>query len=183
MSERATLLDRARAGNRQAFAELVSPFEDALKRYALTMVGDENTAADLHQETLRRALEKLDGLRSSEALRSWLFAIAINLTRSHLKRAVNQVAQIEETQELARHSALSSVVRREAAEVLAVAIDRLPVLLREAFVLRHVEQIDYEEMAEITGASANTLHVRAHRARHLLRRQLGSIVDTCWREA
>jgi RNA polymerase sigma-70 factor (ECF subfamily) len=75
---------------------------------------------------------------------------------------------------------LSSIVRRESVVALALAIDRLPVLLREAFVLHHVEGLGYEEMAEITGARANALQVRNHRARALLRQQLGAVVDTMW---
>ncbi len=73
-------------------------------------------------------------------------------------------------------------MRHEAAERIALALDRLPVALREAFVLHSVEGMRYEEMALATGVEAGTLHVRAHRARGLLRRQLGSVVDTLWRE-
>jgi RNA polymerase sigma-70 factor (ECF subfamily) len=73
-------------------------------------------------------------------------------------------------------------VRREVAAELALAVDRLPVLLREAFVLRHLEGLPYPEMAELCGAEVGTLQVRAHRARALLRAQLGSLVDPRWLE-
>ncbi|MFY9343308.1 MAG: sigma factor-like helix-turn-helix DNA-binding protein, partial [Planctomycetota bacterium] len=76
--------------------------------------------------------------------------------------------------------ALSSLVRREDAVQLALAIDRLPILLREAFVLFAVEALPYGEIAAITGAAEGTLQVRVHRAKALLRQQLGGRVDSWW---
>ncbi len=72
------------------------------------------------------------------------------------------------------------MVRREDAALLALAIDRLPILLREAFVLFAVENLAYVEIAAITGATENTLQVRVHRAKALLRQQLGARVGTWW---
>ena len=82
----------------------------------------------------------------------------------------------------ARRSVLSNVVQAESAEALAIAIDRLPIMLREALVLHIVEGLPYADIAEITGARVDALHVRAHRAKALLRKQLGSVVDTFWVE-
>ncbi len=73
-------------------------------------------------------------------------------------------------------------MRRESADVLALAIDRLPISLREAFALHVVEGLPFAEIAEITEVSIEALHVRNHRAKALLRRQLGSTVDTFWSE-
>jgi DNA-directed RNA polymerase specialized sigma24 family protein len=71
-------------------------------------------------------------------------------------------------------------VRRESAELLALAVDRLPIALREAFLLFQLEQLDYATMAEVTGVRENTLQVRVHRAKALLRHPLGEVVDTWW---
>ena len=79
-----------------------------------------------------------------------------------------------------RRSALSSLVRREDAARLALAIDRLPILLREAFVLFAVEGLPYAEIAAATGVAEGTLQVRVHRAKALLRQQLGAVIDTWW---
>jgi DNA-directed RNA polymerase specialized sigma24 family protein len=72
--------------------------------------------------------------------------------------------------------------RKTEGRPLDLAIDRLPILLREALVLHIVEGLPYADIAEITGASVDALHVRAHRAKALLRKQLGSVVDTFWVE-
>jgi RNA polymerase sigma-70 factor (ECF subfamily) len=61
-------------------------------------------------------------------------------------------------------------------------INSLPYVYREAFVLRHLQGLDYEEVAAITGVPADTVRVRAYRAREMLREKLSPAVDTYWRE-
>jgi RNA polymerase sigma factor (sigma-70 family) len=77
---------------------------------------------------------------------------------------------------------LSGILRREASDLTFEAIDQLPMPLREAFVLRFIEGMDYAEIGQAVGIDPATLRVRAHRARALLRAHLGSAVDTWLRE-
>ena len=77
---------------------------------------------------------------------------------------------------------LTSVIRHEMAERIEIAVGRLPTSMREAFVLRYIDGMDYPEVAEITGVSEGTARVRAFRARALLREELGTVVDTVWLE-
>src|SRR5690606_30802559 len=120
---------------------------------------------------------------------SWLLTIAINRCRNHLRDEVRRRAQggdgalPEPPPGRGRRSALSSIVARESAAMLALAVDRLPILLREAFVLYHQEHLPYAAIAELTGVSEGALQVRVHRARALLRQQLGRVVDTWWQRA
>lgn len=175
------LAQRAQAGDRSAFAELSQRHTERLTRYLVTMMGDVHAADDLVQESLRRAFDKIQSLRKPELFGSWLLSIACNLCRNHLRDAVQRVHGGEEAApELSdhHHSALSSLVRREDAAQLALAIDRLPIRLREAFVLFAIEGLPYSEVAAATEASEGTLQVRVYRAKALLRQQLGSIVDT-----
>lgn len=172
---------RAQVGDRAAFAALAEQHRERLFRFLVTMTGDEATADDLCQETLRRAFENLPQLRDPTRLWSWLLSIACNACRNWLRREVQRQHRGEAAlHELAdRHrSALSSLVRREDAARLALAIDRLPILLREAFVLFCVEGLPYAEIAAATEVAEGTLMVRVHRAKALLRQQLGAVVDT-----
>lgn len=175
------LVARARAGDREAFAAMCAPHTDRLQRYLVTMTGEQLSADDVLQDTFRRALEKLDQLRQPERFGSWLLSIACNTCRSHLRSEVQRAHGGDETLErMAEHqrTALSSLVRREDAERLRLAIDRLPILLREAFVLFAVEGLPYAEIAAASGAAEGTLQVRVHRAKALLRQQLGDVVDS-----
>ena len=65
---------------------------------------------------------------------------------------------------------------------MSEAINKLPLLYREAFVLRHLQGLDYEDVATITSVPADTVRVRAYRAREMLRESLSPNVDTFWRE-
>jgi RNA polymerase sigma-70 factor (ECF subfamily) len=179
----ARLVLRARAGDRDAAAALAERHGPRLLRFLQTMTGDDHVAADLRQDALQRALEKLDQLDDPARFASWVLAIACNACRHHLRREVQRRhdgdgALVDVA--AGRRSALSSLVRREDALQLALAIDRLPILLREAFVLFAVEGLPYAEIAAITGATAGTLQVRVHRAKALLRQQLGARADTWW---
>ncbi|HLQ39201.1 MAG TPA: RNA polymerase sigma factor [Planctomycetota bacterium] len=183
----ADLVVAARAGDRAAFAELAERHGERLRRFLATMTGDDAAAEDLRQDTLRLALERRDQLADPARFPGWLLAIAVNRCRTHLRQKVQRRAAgdevLEQLPDHGRRSALSSIVRRESAELLALAIDRLPILLREAFVLFHQEQLPYADIAALSGASEGTLQVRVHRARALLRQQLGSVVDTFWQRA
>ena len=167
------------AGDRAALEQQLVEHRERVQRYVATMVGDAD-AHDLTQEAFRRAVDKLDALARPESLRSWLFAIAVNLCREHLRRGVERERTLVFDPAGLRSSVLSSIVHRESAAALALAIDRLPILLREAFVLQVVEGMVYSDIAAVTGATVAALQVRVHRAKGLLRKQLGAGVDTFW---
>ena len=98
--------------------------------------------------------EKLSDLRDPERLGAWLYTIAVNLCRAALRQQVDashpsRARALDTEPEADRQSVLSRFVERESAEALALAIDRLPILLREAFVLHAVEGLPYAEIAEI----------------------------------
>jgi RNA polymerase sigma-70 factor (ECF subfamily) len=181
--EEAELVQRARTGDRDAFAQLAARHADRLTRFLVTMVGDESVADDVRQDALQKALTHLGQLHDPARFGAWLLSIACNQCRKRLRADVqrahagdNALAEVSD----GRRSALSSLVRREDALHLALAIERLPILLREAFVLFAVEGLPYVEIAAITGASEGTLQVRVHRAKALLRQQLGAATDTWW---
>lgn len=180
-SDLQALVVKAKSGDTAAFAELSEHHRDRLTRYMLTMTGDQHAADDLVQDSLKKAFDKLGDLQKPDRFGSWLLSIACNACRTHLKNQVQRAHGGEDaTPELSdnHHSALSSLVRREDAAMLALAIDRLPILLREAFALFVIEGLSYAEIKAATGVEEGTLQVRVHRAKALLRQQLGSVVDT-----
>jgi len=178
------LVRTAQRGDRDAFGRLAALHRERLLRFLTVMTGDAAAADDLTQEALRLGFERLAQLQRPERFANWLLSIAVNRCRNWLRDEVQRAhegdAALAAVPDRSR-SALSSIVRRESAAQLALAIDRLPILLREAFVLFHVEGLPYAEIAELCAATENTLQVRVHRARSLLRQQLGAVVDTCWR--
>jgi len=177
------LVRRAQQGDAGSFAQLAEQHGPRLARFLQTMTGDNHAAQDIRQDVLQRAFTKLPQLADAAKFGSWLLSIACNRCRNWLRAEVQRahagddaLAGVAE----GRRSALSSIVRREDAVQLALAIDRLPIVLREAFVLFAVEGLPYAEIAAATEVAEGTLQVRVHRAKALLRQQLGDQVDTWW---
>ena len=180
----------ARAGEAEAFDELARRHRSSLVRLAASLIGDADEAESLAQEALTRALTELESYEAHRPFGPWLRGILLNLCRNHL-RDRSRRAQSVDPERLAstaapegrRRGVLSAIIRRELGEHTLRAIAQLPLPLREAFVLRFVEGMDYAEISQATGLNPATLRVRAHRARALLRDSLGSVVDTWLRQS
>ncbi len=166
------------------FEERVAPHREALARFVSMMVGRE--AEDIVQGAIAAAFADLGRFENRSKFSTWLYGIALNLCRKHLRdkgRHAGQATQeVLEAQASPARGVLSSVIRHEMAEKLEVAVARLPTSMREAFLLRYVDAMDYPEISSITGVSEGTARVRAFRARALLRDELGAVVDTVWLE-
>jgi RNA polymerase sigma-70 factor, ECF subfamily len=183
------LVARTRAGDMAAFEELVRRHHVALVRVASALIGDADEAESVAQEALTRALAQLDSFRDDLPFGPWLHGIALNICRNYLRERTRHARllpaeQLGEIPDASgrRRGVLSGILRKEMGEQTYQAIGELPVPLREAFVLHFLEDMDYAQMSQITGLSAGTLRVRAHRARTLLRHCLGSVVDTWLRQ-
>jgi RNA polymerase sigma-70 factor (ECF subfamily) len=183
------LASRAQAGEAAAFDALIGRHRPGLVRMACAIVGDADEAESLAQEALTRAFEQLEGFHVELPFGPWLRGITLNLCRNHVRdraRHARPVAPEQLARAVApggrRRGALSDVLKREARDLTYCAISQLPFPLREAFVLRYVEGLEYSTISQITGLTPGTLRVRAHRARTLLRDSLGSVVDTWLRE-
>ncbi len=174
----------AEGTSRDRFEELVAPIREPLSRFVAMMVGHE--AEDIVQEAVATAFRDLERFQERSQFSTWLYGIALNLCRKHLRdksrHALTAAPGTLEGQPVRRHGVLSSVIRHEMAERLELSVGRLPTPMREAFVLRYIHSMDYPEIAAITGASEGTARVRAFRARALLREELGDVVDTVWLE-
>jgi len=167
-----------------AFEALVSPHREALSRFVSMMVGRE--AEDIVQEATAAAFKDIERFQSRSKFSTWLYGIALNLCRRHLRDKARHASpasqEVLDAQPARTRGVLSSVIRHEVAERLEMSVARLPTPMREAFLLRYIDGMDYPEIASITGASEGTARVRAFRARALLREELGSVVDTVWLE-
>jgi RNA polymerase sigma-70 factor (ECF subfamily) len=181
----ATLVQRALAGEAAAFDALVERHRPRLVRFLALLIWDADDAENLAQETLTRAFSQLAAFRPELPFAAWLRGIALNLGRTYLRDRARHARAVAPEQlgdvpssEGQRQGVLSGILRREMGEQTQRAIGQLPIPLREAFVLHFVEGLNYAEISQLTGVTAGTARVRAHRARTLLRANLGPVVDT-----
>jgi RNA polymerase sigma-70 factor (ECF subfamily) len=186
----AALVAGARAGDTKAFDELTILHRPALIRLATSLIGDADDAESVAQEALTRAFAMLDSYDASRPFGPWLRGIVLNLCRNHLRDRGRRAQPVDphhlaDKAELGgrRGGVLSAIIHQETDEQALRAIAQLPSPLREAFVLRFVDGMDYAEISQVTGLNQATLRVRAHRARALLRDSLGPVVDTWLRQS
>ena len=175
------ILQAVRAGRTEAFADLVTRHKDKIYAMLTRLVRDPDVAEELAQETFVRAWRGLPGFRGQALFGTWLVQIAIHLARDRMREVRrNRTVSLDELLEWSadesvlvdtrsRRDPLSELVDRDMLERLDAALRELPPSYREVFVLHHIEDIPYEEIATITGDSIGSLKVRAHRARKLLK--------------
>lgn len=173
----ADVVARVLSGDGEAFGILIRRYEPGLLRFATRMLGNPDAAADAVAESLVRAYRHLAQCRDPGRLRSWLYRITGNRCRSHLARRRSNDISLNEAPPLADPADAWAVVERgEQVALVERALAALPEEKREAFVLKHVEGMSYEEMAQVTGARIPTLKMRVHRAREALLAALQELV-------
>src|SRR5256886_16584890 len=162
---------RVLGGDGEAFGILIRRYEPGLLRFATRMLGNPDAAADAVAESLVRAYRHLAQCRDASRLRSWLYRITGNRCRSHLARRHTTDIPLSEAPAPALAEASDTwegLGRSEQGPLGERRVAAVPAEKREAFVLKHVEGMSYEEMAAVTGARIPTLKMRGHRAREEL---------------
>ena len=169
----AEVVARVLGGDREAFGLLIRRYEAGLLRFATRMLRSRDAAADAVAESFVRAYRHLASCRDPARLRTWLYRIVSNRCKSHLARRSVADLPLDEAPPVADPADTEAAL--EQAEQLALverALARLSAEKREAFVLKHVEGLSYEEMAAVTGERVPTLKMRVHRAREALLKAL-----------
>jgi len=165
----ADIVARVLGGDVEAFGIIIRRYESGLLRFATRMLGSSDVAADAVAEGLVRAYRHLATCREPARLRSWLYRIVGNRCRSYLARRSTDELSLEEAPAQADPADPAlDVERAEQLVLVERALAGLSEEKREAFLLKHVEGLSYEEMAAMTGERIPTLKMRVHRAREAL---------------
>ena len=165
------------AGDVDQYAVLVRRYQDRYARFAARMLGSVDAAEDAVQEAFIRAYEQLEQCREPDNFIGWFFLILRNRCLAAERQAKGTV-DLESIGELP--AAEPADRRAEAADegaALERALRQLTPEQREVFVLRHVEDWSYEEIAQRTGISVAALKMRMHRSYERLRELLGHLWD------
>jgi len=161
----------------RAFDRLVVEHQDAVVRYLTRMLGSRDEAMDLGQEVFLAAFRFIDRFRGDCSLKTWLFRIALNLCKNHIRYKERRMSRRQSSFDDAyerpdfnpvgsRPESPEALARgRELQGVLTEGLRQLPVEFREVLILRDVELLSYDEVAEATGLPAGTVKSRIHRAR------------------
>jgi RNA polymerase sigma-70 factor, ECF subfamily len=158
-------------GDRQAYAPLVARHQERLYRRAFSMLGDPDLAADMVQDSFIRAYSSLDGT-DPDRFGAWVYRILRNLCLDELRSPRRRTTALSPAMANGEGGPEQAYERRELGHALGVALAGLGPTLREAFVLKHMEGLSYEEMSAQTGVATGALKMRVKRAREALQTAL-----------
>lgn len=189
----APLVQRAQQGDLRAFEMLVVRYRRRIERLIGRLSRDPDLVQDLAQETFLRAWRALPQFRGDSAFYTWLYRIAVNTARktlADLRRdpvlTESALAPAHDDDETFRPEVEPStadtpealLASREIAAAVNAAVERLSEDLRQAVVLREIEGLSYEEIAEIMNCPIGTVRSRIFRAREAIAQRLRPLLDT-----
>ena len=175
------LVVRARSGDADAFGELVLQYQDRVYNMILRLVNHPEDAADVTQEVFLTAYRKLDTFRRNARFYTWIYRIATNAAFSLLRKRVvrREVAdppEIAATRPAAQENPGARLEEQDRADAVQGALAALDDDHRAVVVLRDVEDLSYDRIADILGVAEGTVKSRLHRGRAALRDRLKELI-------
>jgi RNA polymerase sigma-70 factor (ECF subfamily) len=183
-TDEAQIIASILAGDTHLFHDLIRPHERSVYAMALSLLHNEADAEDVAQEAFLKAFRNLANFRGESKFSTWLISITLNEARGRLRSKKNvKLESLDEPREGEgtvspallrdwREIPSEALERQEIRRMLQQAITDLPLIYREVFVLRDVEDLSVNQSAEALGISVASVKVRLHRARMMLQKKL-----------
>lgn len=169
------LVSECIAGNEAAIEMFVRQYETSVFRLALSIVGDEAEANEITQETFLAALRALRSYHEQQSFKAWLYTIALNQSRSHLRKRKalenlrNTLTAIFRIETQKQKSPEESVIGNQKEEQVWRALNQLEEPFRIVMILRYFHELPIAEISQILAVNEGTIHSRLHTARERLR--------------
>ncbi|MFH5805826.1 RNA polymerase sigma factor [Alienimonas sp. DA493] len=174
------LVRAAQAGDRSAFGELAAHFEPTVFAVALRRLRNRSEAAEVTQDVLMRAMRKLGQLEEPERFAGWLKQVAVRMSINRAVRRPKEAVCAPETfggETTGGETALDSLLRSEAADLIRGSLDRLKELDRRTLTAFYFEGRSLKEIGEEFACPVGTVKRRLHTARGRLKAELASVMS------
>lgn len=175
MDKESQLIRRCQRGDPEAFAELVDAYKKPIYNLAFRMLCDREEANDITQDTFLRVYRNLDKYKPEHKVSTWIYTIASNLCIDRLRKLKGNVQELDfnfpDHRPLPEEQLMQSQMRRDIDE----AINQLPEKYRLVIVLRHLNELSYEEIASALAIPVNTVKTHLFRGREMLKQTLLSM--------
>ena len=182
MADNATdkeIIERVKGGEKEAYDLLVLKYQQRVINLISRFVKNHSDALDVSQETFIKAYRALPNFRGESAFYTWLYRIAVNTAKNHLTVQsrkitksdydVTDIEQIEGNMSLTEQTTPESLLAKdELQETILKTIENLPEDLKSAIMLREIEGLSYEEIAEVMECPVGTVRSRIFRAREMI---------------
>lgn len=160
-------------GDVEAYGEIIARYRDRYARYAVRMLGNREEAEEALQGAFVRAYRALGKCTDPERFGAWFHQIVVNECRTYGRRRGNRERRfVDDEAAVASAAAESPDGDHAVRDAIERALARLEPEQREAFLLKHVEDLSYEQMAQLTGVGVSALKMRVKRACDRLREML-----------
>ena len=179
------LVERAQKGEQKAFEMLVVKYQRRLMRLLSRFIKDEHEVEDITQETFIKAYRALSVFRGDSAFYTWLYRIGINTAKNYLVERGRKLPIVDTHINLEdgsvldmaeilpdKHTPETVLMGKQLVEHLNAAIECLPEDLKMTIILREIEGLSYEEIAEIMACPIGTVRSRLFRAREAVAKNL-----------
>ena len=184
----AQLVRRVQKGDKGAFDVLVLKYQHKIVNLVLRYVRDQDQAMDIAQEAFLKAYRALPRFRGDSAFYTWLYRIAVNTAKNHLaaqrRRPLDIELDLQDSEQYDLHAKLKETdtpegltLSQELNETVQRAIGALPEDLRTAIILREIEGMSYEEIAQTMECPVGTVRSRIFRARDAIGKKIGNLID------
>ena len=181
------LVERVQKGDKGAFDLLVLKYQHKIVNLIMRYVRDPELALDIAQEAFIKAYRALPRFRGDSAFYTWMYRIAVNTAKNHLaaqrRRPMDVELDLQDPEQYDLHAKLKETdtpegvtLSNELQEIVERAIQSLPEDLRTAIVLRELEGMSYEEIAQTMECPVGTVRSRIFRARDAIGKKVGSLV-------
>lgn len=180
------LVKRVQRGDKGAFDLLVLKYQHKIVNLVMRYVRDPELALDITQEAFIKAYRALPRFRGDSAFYTWMYRIAVNTAKNHLaaqrRRPMNVELDLQDPEQYDLHANLKETdtpeaitLSNELQETVERAIAALPEDLRTAIILRELEGMSYEEIAQTMECPVGTVRSRIFRARDAIGKKVGSL--------
>ena len=163
------LLIKAISANKEAFGQLVDRYKDKIIRLAFRFSRNYRDAEDIAQEVFIRAYLNLRSFKIESKISTWLYRITCNTAINYMRKRKKAVDYDRIRRFNPSDNASHNITEKEKKDMIEKAIERLPVKLQLALVLREYEDLSYKEIAEVLNCSIGTVESRIKRARDKLK--------------
>lgn len=163
------------AGNEDAIERLVREYEAGVFRLAVSILRDESEAREVTQETFLSALRALPSYKEKQSLKAWLYTIALNHSRSHLRKrkiierlrtTLTAIFRVDTERQVSPEEA---AIQNEKEAIVWHSLNQLDERHRIVVILRYFHELSITEISDILSVNEGTIHSRLHTAREKLR--------------
>lgn len=175
------LIEKILAGKRSSFEELMKKHNKRIFGYIYRMVRDEDVAIELTQDFFLKLYHILDKYNFEYKFTTWAYRICYNMVIDHLRKNPAHIESLEnesilpklmESENYVKEDALEDLVKEEIRDYTWSVVDRIPLKFRELILMRYLQELKYDEIADITQLPVGTVKNRLFKAKEMLKMEL-----------